>query len=74
MSIKNTSLFPALAQRQHLWVGPERGHREGVWYVHPEDVRLGSIGEPVPNHYIIFPKYALESKAELLCLPPAEAV
>ena len=77
ISIKDISVFPDLAQRKDLWLGPESGEKsreKPVWYVHPEDVASGSISEPVPIRYIIFPSYDPAAVPQLQPLSAGQAM
>lgn len=84
-SLKDPSLFPNLATRPEVWLGPEAGmahspvKNEGydrpVWYIHPEDVRPGAIASgPVPVRYIFFPKFDPEAAPQLQPLTPNQAM
>ena len=81
LGIKDTSVFPDLAQREDLWLGPEpapetkeRGVGGPVWYVHPEDLAPGSTGSPTRIGYIIFPKYHQGATPRFQPLSPGEAM
>ena len=68
LSIKNTQVFPELAAQQELWLGPESNEKTRelpVWFGHPEDLRPGCLGGPVPVRYIIFPRYDAEAQPGL---------
>ena len=78
-SIKDRSLFPDLAADEHLWVGPEtdaapREHEEPVWYIHPDNVREGALGRPVPLRYVLFPRYDSSAEPSLTPVNAGDAV
>jgi HprK-related kinase A len=74
VSIKDRHIFNGLAQHQDLWFGPEANEDRGVWYLHPEDLTGGKIGEPSPTSYIVFPKYHPDYQPRLRHLPFGEAL
>ena len=77
ITVRNPGIFPDLAGRQELWLGPSRGPRDDppVWFVHPEDVAPGCIGKPVPIRYIVFPNYNPDAVApQLVPLSPGQAI
>jgi hypothetical protein len=60
LSIKNVSVFPALAQRDEIWTGPESEPGPGeipVWYTYPDDFGGSAACGPAPVGYILFPRY-----------------
>jgi len=74
VSIKNTSVFPHLAERENLWFGPESDVQDSVWYVHPENLGAHVADEPAPIRYVIFPSRCSQGDAQLLPLTPGEAL
>ena len=81
-SLKAPRLFPTLARQKNLWFGPasfepepysnlpEEKRNRRVWYIHPEDVRAGSVAQAsLPIRYIIFPKYQAQDQPQLEPLP-----
>ena len=82
LSVKNISIFPDLARRENIWVGPKTGERGveldasaevPVWYVHPEDVSRNPTGDPVPVGFVIFPRYAPNEKPRIEPVTAGEA-
>lgn len=79
-SLKTPSLFPNLAARKNIWVGPEMDSvvppgAIPVWYVHPEDVRPAAVARgPVPIRTIIFPHYNPNAIPELRPIPAGQAM
>jgi HprK-related kinase A len=74
VNIKNTSIFPDLAQRPDLWLGPDNFQTPGVWYLHPEDLSPGSLGSQATVQYIIFPTYQSGQTSQLVPLDPGAAL
>ena len=77
LSIKDTSVFPTLAARSGLWVGPPDGEiadEEPVWYAHPEDVAPQPIEDSAPVRYVIFPRYDSTTAPSLQPLALDEAM
>ena len=81
MSCRDPNLFPDLLDRENIWFGPRmrenrtNGHSKSpVWFAHPDDVRPGSISEPVPVTFMIFPQYAPEEAVRLMPMPKAQAM
>jgi hypothetical protein len=68
LSIKNSGVFPELARRGELWLGPEPDQptRElPVWFAHAEDIRPHCLGGPVPVRYVLFPQYDANARPSL---------
>ncbi len=78
ISIKNTSVFPDLAEQKNLWIAPETEdipeHEMLVWYIHPDDFAEKSDKEPVPVEYILFPQYSPSGKSHLEPMSSGDAV
>lgn len=77
LSIKDTSVFPILANRSSLWVGPPDGEivdEEPVWYAHAEDVAPQPTEDSAPVRYIIFPRYDSTTAPSLQPLASDEAM
>ena len=77
LSIKDTSVFPTLVDRDNLWVGPPDGEivdEEPVWYAHAEDVAPQPIEDSAPVRYIIFPRYDSSTAPSLQPLALDEAM
>ena len=84
VTCRNVALFTELDGRQDVWFGPERaaardvepaeGGYRPVWYAHPEDVRAGSMAEPTPIKYVIFPSRDPEASPSLRPLSGAQAM
>ena len=76
LSLKNISIFSGLAIH-NIWLGPEAGEKareEPVWYIHPEDIKPNTIGEPTPIRYIIFPTYDPAATPQIKPLTSDEAM
>ncbi len=74
ISCKNPSLFPSLAGSAGHWLGPELNVSEGVWYLHPADLRPDAIARPVPIRQIVFPRYDPAASPKLEPLAPGETM
>lgn len=77
LSIKDTLVFPTLADRSGLWVGPPDGEiadPEPVWYAHPEDVAPQPVEDSASVRYVIFPRYDSTTAPSLQPLASGEAM
>ena len=78
ISIKNTSVFPDLAEQKNLWVAPESedvpDYEIPVWYIHADDFADKTDRDPVPIRYILFPQYTPTEDSRLEPISSGDAV
>ena len=84
LSCRDVSIFPELANRQDVWFGPvirdpQANAREPkasspIWFAHPDDVRPGSVSEPVRVSHLVFPQHTPGAKPRLRRMSKGDAM